>query len=139
MIYPVFVYGTLKSGHSRSQALRSQRYLGTAVTDPLYKMYRYSSFPAMVNCKEDGMGIFGEVYEVSDSCLSELDDIEGTKHSLFARGMVSLQQINFVSLPLYKKSSDMLLNNKQAVAYFFVDENKLSSLKDCGQNWTIME
>jgi gamma-glutamylcyclotransferase (GGCT)/AIG2-like uncharacterized protein YtfP len=137
MTTPIFVYGTLKSGHSRNTLLKDQRYLGTASTIPKYKIYRYSSFPALVS-DDDGKSIFGELYEVSDSCLVELDEVEGTKFGLFSRGTILLKETTFFSLPLYKRSSDMLMENS-AIAYFFVNKEKLSALKDCGNNWTIME
>jgi len=137
MTSPIFVYGTLKSGHSRNALLKSQRYLGVAETIPKYKIYRYSSFPALV-AEDDGKSILGEIYEVSDSCLVELDEVEGTKWGLFSRGVISLKSISFFSLPLYKRSSDMLIENS-ALAYFFVNKEKLLGLKDCGSNWTIME
>lgn len=137
MTHAIFVYGTLKSGHQRFSALRDQRYLGTAITQPNYKMFRYGSFPALVE-DPSGYSILGEIYEVSDSCLIELDEIEGTKYGLFNRHNIGLKNVNFVALPLYKRSSDALLNNS-AIAYFFVDKSKISGLKDCGQNWTLME
>lgn len=137
MTHPIFIYGTLKSGHSRDPLLRNQRHLGTAFSEPKYKMYRYSSFPALIE-SDQGISIFGELYEITESCLIELDEVEGTRHGLFARKTIDLKHINFSSLPLYKKSSDMLINNS-AIAYFFVDKEKLSVSKDCGQNWTLIE
>lgn len=137
MTHAIFVYGTLKNGHQRNSALRDQRYLGTATTQPNYKMFRYGSFPALVE-DTPGYSVLGEIYEVTDSCLVELDEIEGTKYGLFSRRSIELKHVNLTTLPLYKRSSDMLLGNS-ALAYFFVDESKISGLKDCGQNWTLME
>jgi gamma-glutamylcyclotransferase (GGCT)/AIG2-like uncharacterized protein YtfP len=137
MTHPVFVYGTLKRGHARDPFLRNQRHLGTALTEPNYKIYKYSSFPALIEV-DQGKSIYGELYEVTESCLMELDEVEGTRQGLFARNTIHLKQINFTNLPLYKNSSDMLMSNL-AIAYFFVDREKLLSLKDCGQNWTITE
>lgn len=136
---PIFVYGTLKSGHSRNSLLQGQRYLGTALTTPDYRMYRYSSFPALIEATTPGSGvcILGEVYEVDDSCLVQLDDVEGVKYGLFYRGNLSLQSVNFVFPPLFKTSSDSIIVDKSATAYFFADKEKLLGLKDCGANWTI--
>lgn len=137
MTHPIFVYGTLKSGHSRNSFLKNQRYLGTALTTPEYKMFRYSSFPALVKVPL-GNSIFGEVYEVNDSCILELDEVEGVQHGLFFRSEISLDQINLFNLPLYKRSSDLLLTSSSAVAYFFTDKEKLfSQKKDCGSNWVL--
>ena len=137
MNHAIFVYGTLKSGHSRNSLLQSQRYLGTAVTLTQYKIYRYGSFPALIKTSP-GVGVFGELYEVDDSCLITLDEVEGVRQGLFFRSNVELDQLNLCSLPLHKNSSDLLLTNRTALAYFFVDEEKLLSIKkDCGCNWTL--
>jgi gamma-glutamylcyclotransferase (GGCT)/AIG2-like uncharacterized protein YtfP len=98
-------------------------------------MYRYSSFPALVE-SESGTSILGELYEVSDSCIMELDEVEGTRHNLFNRKLISLDKINFLLLPLEKSSSDFLMNNN-AFAYFFADKTKLLGLKCLGANWTL--
>ena len=45
----LFVYGSLKQGMLRNAALRGQRYIGVAFTEPQYAMYQLSGYPAQVN------------------------------------------------------------------------------------------
>jgi gamma-glutamylcyclotransferase (GGCT)/AIG2-like uncharacterized protein YtfP len=63
MSHLIFVYGTLKSGHKRHHILQDQRFIGTANTPSLYKMYPYGGYPALVK-EEQGVKIYGELYEV---------------------------------------------------------------------------
>lgn len=131
----VFVYGTLKNGHHRNIALRDQHFIGTAVTKPIYRMYQHGGYPALIS-QNDGIHICGELYEVSDSCMINLDKIECVNEGLFTRKNIELESYNLFALPLYKASSDKLFLNL-AFAYFFVDTERLSKSKDCGNNWTV--
>jgi len=135
----VFVYGTLKRGFSRSSALREQRYIGIARTEPKYGMFGYGGYPALVDeplAEASGVTaknrIFGELYEVDDSCMQELDKIEGTDRGLFERRDVSLGEITMTTLP----SDEAVwgsLTRKVAQAYFF--KKKLAGAGDCGPLW----
>ena len=71
----LFVYGTLKKGCSRSSVMESSRFIGVAKTTPNYKLYDCGTYPALV-ASENG-GVWGELYEVDDSVMSRLDQIEG--------------------------------------------------------------
>jgi gamma-glutamylcyclotransferase (GGCT)/AIG2-like uncharacterized protein YtfP len=135
----VFVYGTLKRGFSRSHALREQRYIGIARTQPQYAMYGYGGYPALVDqtlAEASGVHavnrIFGELYEVDDTCMIELDKIEGTDKGLFERRDISLGEVTMTSLP----TDDAVwggLSRKVAQAYFF--KKKLNGAGDCGPLW----
>jgi len=135
----VFVYGTLKRGFSRGNALREQRYIGIARTEPKYGMYGYGGFPALVDetlAEASGLDaskrIFGELYEVDDACVMELDKIEGTDRGLFERRDVALSEITMTSLP----TDDAVwggLTRKVAQGYFF--KKKLTGAGDCGPLW----
>ena len=85
----LFVYGTLKRGKCRSPVLARQRYLGTAVTRPKYRLYDLGAYPGLVP-HEDGRAIEGELWEVNDECLAQLDAIEGVP-TLFDRVTVELE------------------------------------------------
>lgn len=134
MKYLLFVYGTLKMGHQRHSYLSQQRYIGIAATSPNYRMYRYGSYPAIIE-EDNGLKIFGELYEISDHCLMELDRLEGVESNLFVRKIINLDSLNLFSLPTQKNVSDDLFSN-QAHAYFFSNPLKLVGAKDCGSNWT---
>lgn len=131
----LFIYGTLKRGHQRHHLLQDQRFIGVAHTSPNYNIYPYGGFPALV-CVENGNRIYGELYEVTDSCIMEIDAVEGVNNGLFVRKDIVLEKYNLFSLPLYKESSLKLFSNS-AFAYYFVDSKRLSRLRDCGNNWTV--
>lgn len=136
----VFVYGTLKSGHTRQSAMREERYIGIAKTMPKYGMYQYGSYPAMVDSELDGVtigrAIYGELYEVSDAGMMALDEIEGTGHGLFERKPVELDTVTLTQLPVEEKTW-LKIANKTAVAYVFKNLSKLHGARDCGSIWTM--
>lgn len=135
----MFIYGTLKRGFVRHHALREQRYIGIARTQPQYGMYGYGGFPALVDktlAESSGVQaetrVFGELYEVDDVCIQELDKIEGTDKGLFERRDISLGEVTMTGLP----TDDHVwkaLGNKTAQAYFF--KRKLNGAGDCGSLW----
>ena len=135
----MFIYGTLKRGFVRHYALREQRYIGIARTQPQYAMYGYGGYPALVDktlAEASGVNaenrIFGELYEVDDACVIELDKIEGTDKGLFERREIALGEVTMTGLP----TDDAVwkaLSNKTAQAYFF--KRKLNGDADCGQLW----
>jgi gamma-glutamylcyclotransferase (GGCT)/AIG2-like uncharacterized protein YtfP len=131
----IFVYGTLKSGHVRNSFLRGQKFIGVAYTEPNYKIYRHGSYPALVE-DPNGSEIYGELYEVDDNCLIELDKIEGVDVGLFTKKTIKLNGYHLFSLPVEKNVNQMLFS-KSALCYFFLNRDRLVGCKDCGQNWTI--
>ena len=72
----IFVYGSLKRGYGLNCVLTGQRFLGDARTTPGFRLYDVGAFPAMV-AYSDGIAVRGELYEVDNRCLWELDRIEG--------------------------------------------------------------
>jgi len=121
----LFVYGTLKSGFSRNIYMKEQRYLGTAITTPEYGMFAYGGYPALLNkTLADAAGVsaesavYGEVYEVNDECLVQLDLVEGVEDDLFSRQVVNICQFNLARLPL-DQNTFQFIENKQAQAYLF--------------------
>ncbi|WP_424160298.1 gamma-glutamylcyclotransferase family protein [Thermocrinis sp.] len=69
----LFVYGTLKRGGTRNWLLEGFPFLGRAKAKG-FVLYDLGPFPAMV----PGAGlVYGEVYEVSEEILRDLDWIEG--------------------------------------------------------------
>ena len=136
----MFIYGSLKRGFNRHNILRDQRYIGVARTTANYAMFGYGGFPALVDqdlAEVSGVtatnNIFGELYEVDDACMMELDKIEGVDRGLFDRKEISLDSITMVGLPM---SEDVWrrVASKRAVAYFF--KLKLNGAGDVGVLWT---
>lgn len=135
MKHLVFVYGTLKNGHSRSSVLRDERYLGIARTIPKYAMYQYGGYPALVpSTEETNFPITGELYEIGDEKMVHLDEIEGTAVGLFQRGEVILDEINLSHLPL-SENCWTWINSRKAVAYIFRDVDKLKGARNCHSFW----
>ena len=133
----IFVYGTLKKGHCREEAMSSERYIGVARTVDEYAMYSLSSFPGLVKVdrsKSAGKKIYGELYEVSDECLEKLDIIEGVQHGLYVREYVDLDEVHMVALPLGQQPFQDL-QRKRAQAYLYNREVKES--KECGVFWSL--
>ena len=64
----VFVYGTLKRGHSNHDCLRGQQFIAEAVTQPRYRLHDLGGYPGMV-----------------------LDELEDTAGGEYAREAVPLQ------------------------------------------------
>jgi gamma-glutamylcyclotransferase (GGCT)/AIG2-like uncharacterized protein YtfP len=75
--FHLFVYGTLKRGGCRHGPLERQRFLGPAVTRPLYALYDLGDYPGLVDCREGGQAIAGELYEVEAGLRGVLDAVEG--------------------------------------------------------------
>lgn len=85
----VFVYGTLKQGYCRHEALSSAKFLGTATTEPRYRLFDLGTYPGMVY-DSDGAAVEGELYEVNDECLANLDVVEGVSEGFYSREIVQL-------------------------------------------------
>jgi allophanate hydrolase len=89
----VFLYGTLKTGQRRNFYLvrHGARLLGQAATAPRYRLLRplLADYPCLVEDAQNGLGVEGELWEVSDACLADLDAVEGVP-DLFVRRPVLL-------------------------------------------------
>ncbi len=85
----VFLYGTLKRGFCRHQAIEGQAFLGLAKTEAAYKLFDLGDYPGLV-IAENGISIEGELYSIDDDCLEQLDEIEGVAIGLYRRDTVRL-------------------------------------------------
>jgi gamma-glutamylaminecyclotransferase len=72
----VFVYGTLRDGHSNHHLLKEAHYYGIGSTEAGYAMYLISGYP-YVTGSEARYPIVGELYAVDDDTLNTLDRLEG--------------------------------------------------------------
>lgn len=77
----VFVYGTLKKAYHNNYLLRTAKYLGEALTDQPYQMVGvgipYVIHPDNTHPDAEVRRVVGEVYEVDDATLEDLDSLEG--------------------------------------------------------------
>lgn len=104
----LFTYGTLMKGERNEHLLKDARFVGKAVTKPVYNLYRIDGnfvFPAIVDT--GNKAVHGEVYEVPIEALPGMDRMEGHPH-FYCRKPVDLE-------------GDV----KDAIAYFFVDKESL--------------
>lgn len=76
----VFVYGTLKAGYWNNPILRNSNFIGEGLTTKKY-ILQDCGFPYAIpeNYAEDNivLPIIGEVWEVDDHTLRNLDRLEG--------------------------------------------------------------
>jgi|TARA_B100000768_G_scaffold166672_1_gene170212 gamma-glutamylaminecyclotransferase len=70
----VFVYGTLKHGHSNNVLMDSSKFIGRAITIDKFVMYQ-SGIP-FVSKSLNTTNISGEVYSVNETTMSNLDLLE---------------------------------------------------------------
>lgn len=82
----VFVYGTLKSGHGNNTLLRNTKKLGVASTVSHFTLTN-CGFPYMFK-GEERHPVRGELYEVDEETLSNLDLLEGVEVGHYSRGII---------------------------------------------------
>ncbi len=114
----LFTYGTLMKGQRNEHLLSNAKYVGKAVTKPIYKLFRIDGnfvFPAIID--EGNMAVNGEVYEVPMSALAGMDRMEGHPH-FYCRKPISLDSIS-------AENGSALIGHKEVIAYFFVDKEML--------------
>jgi gamma-glutamylaminecyclotransferase len=134
MKHLLYVYGTLKKGHTRQKYLLEQRYLGTATLKPTHRMVQVSGYPALIPPQEgvEGSKIRGELYEVSEDCIQTLDKVEGVDHGLFKRVSLVLESHVPVMLPTDPQIYS-LLEKGEVQAYVYGKD--ASHAKDVGCFW----
>ena len=83
----LFVYGTLKRGQRNHFLMSEARFLGEAVTAPLYTLLDLGPFPGMI--PGGSTAVHGELYEVGPELLMRLDRHEGVPR-FYVRDVVNL-------------------------------------------------
>jgi gamma-glutamylcyclotransferase (GGCT)/AIG2-like uncharacterized protein YtfP len=87
----IFVYGTLKSGERNNlYFLGNQTLMGQARTENGFRLYDLGQFPAMVEDHTAG-SVCGELWDVNERCLLELDRLEGLDKGLYERKVIQLK------------------------------------------------
>lgn len=87
----LFIYGTLKRGGSNHAFMAGQRFVGTAATQPCYRLFDLGGYPGMVAASTgQGLGIEGEVWEVDAAALARLDALEETENGEYIREPILL-------------------------------------------------
>ena len=83
----IFVYGTLRRGSARSMSIRFPRSKFIAVAKVSGSLYDLGTYPGLL-LDESKPKVMGEVYEVDDEMLNELDDFEAS--SAYVRKQVDI-------------------------------------------------
>jgi len=86
----VFVYGTLKRGGENHGWISPQRFVAAARTRPLYRMYDLGGYPGLIR-SSDGLAIEGEIWEVDEDGLVQLDVLEDTAGGEYERAKIELE------------------------------------------------
>lgn len=87
----LFVYGTLKRGCRNHHRLATQRFVGAAHSVAGYRLYDLGDYPGIVPEPTATEGVVGEVWEVDEECLRELDRFEGVDDGLYRRDPINLE------------------------------------------------
>ena len=99
----VFVYGSLMAGFGNHRLLCGSRFVCEAKTAPKFTLVSLGSFPGMV--RGGYSQVHGEVYEVDDQTLRQLDCLEGHP-SFYRREQVRLDT-NIGGVEAYILQSDV--------------------------------
>lgn len=129
----IFVYGTLKRGFCREEYLTNQKFLGKAITPSLYALVDCGDYPGLI-CVDDSSpqrlarSIHGELYEVDDVCLRELDKVEDVDGGLYRFDKIQIESV------IPNRDDQMSQNRQPIFTYFYAKD--ATSFPDCGNAWT---
>src|SRR5262249_58990977 len=70
----LFLYGSLKRGHSNHRLIADQQYLGDAVTEPRYRIIELGQYGGLICDDANGLAGKGEILAVGACCLAALGD-----------------------------------------------------------------
>ncbi|MEM1296559.1 MAG: gamma-glutamylcyclotransferase family protein [Verrucomicrobiota bacterium] len=115
----LFVYGSLKRGFSNHFFLLEAQWVGEANTESSYRMFDYGGFPAVIRDEEQGYSIRGELWKIDDTCLSQIDVLEGVDSGLYERSTTLLE------VPWDQK--------EDVIMYLYLQTTK--GLPDVGGQW----
>lgn len=87
-MHKVFVYGSLKSGFGNHRLLEDSTFITEDTTkEKEFNMFSFGGFPGIVKGGDDA--IRGELYEVDDNTMNDLDRLESNGY-FYQREVVSL-------------------------------------------------
>ena len=101
----VFVYGTLLSGYGNwNWALKDQKLIGEAETLPEYTMLHLGGFPGII--EGGSTAIKGEVYEVDEERMEDLDRLEGA-------------DLRYPEAGMYRRETITLADGQEVLTYIY--------------------
>jgi gamma-glutamylcyclotransferase (GGCT)/AIG2-like uncharacterized protein YtfP len=101
----LFVYGTLMHGQPNARQLISASFVGPAQTVAAFTLIRWQGYPGLR--RGGGTGVRGELYRVSPTLLSALDEFEGHP-TLFQRDRIPLAGGSFAQAYLVPTGEGLL-------------------------------
>ena len=126
---PIFVYGTLKRGHSRAHFLQGQSLVGLVSSDPDYRLFQVAEYPGLVEVSRGtGMSVVGEVWLVSPDCLQRLDEEEGVSFGEYERRTIRICRDSLVP------AEEITVDFDSIEAYFYL--RPITNCHACGPCWT---
>src|SRR5262249_39279916 len=72
----LFLYGSLKRGHSNHRLIADQQYLGDAVTEPRYRIIELGQYGGLICDDADGLAGEGKLLGGGAWCLAGLGDFQ---------------------------------------------------------------
>lgn len=107
----IFVYGTLRTGHSNHHLLKDAKNYGAGSTVENYAMYLASGYP-YVNSYEPRYPIVGELFGVDDSTLALLDKMEGhPRHYERKETQVTVEGKQYTAWMYFRNPPGVLMQN----------------------------
>lgn len=118
----IFVYGSLKRGHTLHFEIEKQHFVGTAESTPQYRLFDLGEYPGLVKAPTEGHSIRGELYRVDQACLTRLDIVEGVPEGLYVRERITLHD------------NECQGSETETVwAWFYLAD--VSGMENCGVEW----
>lgn len=110
----LFVYGSLKRGQRNHYYLAGQEFLGTVRTAPLYRLFDWGPYPALVECPTNGIAIEGELWRIDDAGMARIEQLEEAP---------TLYQIRNARIEAWP----------DAMTYIY--QKSVEGMRDCGPSW----
>lgn len=107
----IFVYGTLRTGHSNHHLLKDAKNYGAGNTVENYTMYLANGYP-YVNSYEPRYPVVGELFGVDDSTLTLLDKMEGhPRHYERKETQVTVEGKQYTAWMYFRNPPGVLMQN----------------------------
>jgi len=116
----VFVYGSLKKNKKLHHYLKNSRFLGYATTKQKHPMIISVKgwYPYLLDVKNMGFNVKGEVYEINFRTLRRLDRIEETPHYYRRKKITVLLKGRTVKVWVYVYPKKKYFLKKEIISEF---------------------
>lgn len=125
----VFVYGTLMKGQRANAKLNGATYIGKGVLRD-YRMFSLGAYPGIQ--PHIGGSVVGELYEVDEACIPDLDRYEG-EGTLYRRETVEI--LSYGAAPEY----DLFVFPHYHKAYAYIYNEDAEPLETMNHMWGLAD